>query len=83
MNVESRLGEGEVWLRQARVTVQTGHNFWSHRWIAIKILKEYPKALFHIVDTKSILGEEEFGSRQARVTIRNRNIFWSECWILI
>ena len=59
MDVESILGEEEVWSRQARVTVRTGHNFSPDCWIAIKILHEFLDALFHIVDVVSILGEEE------------------------
>jgi hypothetical protein len=35
VDVESILGEEEVCLRQASVTVRIGHNFWSNRWISI------------------------------------------------
>jgi len=70
VDVETILGEEEVWSRQARVTVRKGHNFWSRRWIEIKILPEFPLAFFHIVDVESILGEEEVWSRQGRVTGR-------------
>ena len=59
VDVETILGEDEVWSRQARVTVRKWHNFWSDRWTAIKILPEFLEALFHIVDVESILGEEE------------------------
>ena len=75
MDVESILGEEEVWSRTARVTVRTGHDFSSHRWIAIKSLHEIPDALFHIVDVESIHGEEEVYSRQAIVTVCKRNNF--------
>jgi hypothetical protein len=78
VDVESILGEEEVWSRQARVTGRTGHNFWSDRWIAIKILHEFPDALFHIVDVESILGEENVWSCQGRVTVRKGNKFWSD-----
>ena len=70
MDVETILGEEEIWSRQARVTVRKGHNFWSDRWIAIKILPEFPLAFFHIVDVESIPGEEEVWSRQGGVTGR-------------
>ena len=76
MNVESILGEEEIWSRQARVTVREGNNFWSDRWIEIKILHEFLDALFHIVDVESILDEKEVWSRQARVTVRKDNNFW-------
>ena len=50
VDVETILGEEEIWSRQARVTVRKGHNFCSDRWIAIKVLLEFPDALFHGVD---------------------------------
>jgi hypothetical protein len=53
VHVESTLGEEEVWSRQARVRVREGHNFWSDRWIAIKILQEFPEDPSHIMDVKS------------------------------
>jgi len=68
VDVETILGEEEIWSRQARVTVRKGHNFWSDRWIAIKILPEFPESFFHIVDVESILGEEEVWSRKGRLT---------------
>jgi len=36
-----------------------GHNIRSNRWIAIKLLLEFPDALFHGVDEGSILGDDE------------------------
>jgi len=42
-----------------------GHNFQSDRWITIKILLEFPDALFHVVDEESILGDNEVWSSQA------------------
>jgi hypothetical protein len=62
---ESILGEMEVWSRHARVTVRKGHNFLSDRWIAVKLLLEFPYALLHGVDEESILGDDEVWSRQA------------------
>jgi len=47
------------------VTVRTGHNFRSDRWIAIKLLVEFPDALFYGVDEESILRDYEVYSRQA------------------
>jgi hypothetical protein len=75
VDVETILGEEEVWSRQARVTVRKDHNFWFRRWIAIKILPEFPLAFFHIVDVESILGEEEVWSSQGRVTGRTGHNF--------
>jgi hypothetical protein len=42
-----------------------GHNFPSDRWIAIKLLLEFPDALFHGVHEESILGDDELWSSQA------------------
>jgi len=72
--MESILGE-EVWLRHARVTVRTVHNFSYDCWIVIKILHEFLDVLFHIVDVESILGEDDVWSRQARVTGRTSHNF--------
>jgi hypothetical protein len=41
------------------------HNFRSDRWIAIKILQEFPDELFHAADEGSILGDDEDWSIQA------------------
>jgi hypothetical protein len=60
---ESILGDDEVWSSQAGWTVRRGHNFRSDRWIASKLLRELPDALFHAVDEKSILGDDEVWSR--------------------
>jgi len=42
-----------------------GHNFQSDRWIAIKLLLEFPDALFHGVNEESVLGDDEVLSSQA------------------
>jgi len=42
-----------------------GHNFSSDRCMAIKLLQEFPDALFHGVDEESILGDDEVWSSQA------------------
>jgi len=47
-----------------------GHNCRSDRWIAIKLLLEFPDALFHAVDEGSILDDDEVWSSQARLTGR-------------
>jgi hypothetical protein len=41
------------------VTVRNSHKFRSDRWIAIKLLLQFPDALFHGVDEESILGDDE------------------------
>ena len=62
---ESILGDDVVWSHHARVTVRNGHNFLSDRWIAVKLLLEFPDDLLHGVDEESILGDDEVWSRQA------------------
>jgi len=42
-----------------------GHNFRSDRWIAIKLLLEFPDVHFHGVDEESILDDYEVWSSQA------------------
>jgi len=83
MDMESTLSEVEVWSRQARVTVQKGHNFWFDHWIAIKILQEFLEALLHGVHVESILREEEVWKRQDRITVSKGHNFWSDHWISI
>jgi hypothetical protein len=46
-----------------------GHNFPSDRCIAIKLLQEFPDALFEGVDEESILDDDEVWSRQAGWTV--------------
>jgi len=46
-----------------------GHNFRSDRWIAIKLLQEFPDALFHGVDEESIHDDDEVWSSQAGWTV--------------
>jgi len=62
---ESILGDDEVWSRHAGVTVRNGHNFLCNQWIAVKLLLEFPDALFHRVDEEWILGDDEVWSRHA------------------
>jgi hypothetical protein len=65
-----------------------GHNFRSDRWIGIKLLLEFPDALFHALDEESILGDDEVWSIQAGWTVRKAisfdptigsrsNFYWS------
>jgi len=66
---ESLLGDDEVWSSQVGWTGLRGQNFQSDCWIAIKILLEFPDALFHGVDEESILGDDEVWSSQAGWTV--------------
>jgi len=42
-----------------------GHNFRCDRGIVIKVLLEFPDALFHGADEAEILGDDEVWSSQA------------------
>jgi hypothetical protein len=60
-----------VWSSRARLDRRSkGHNFRSDRWIAIKLLLEFPDALFHALDEESILGDDEVCLSQAGWTGR-------------
>jgi len=52
-----------------------GNNFRSDRWIGIKLLQEFPDALFHGVDEESILDDDEVWSSQAGWTVQNAITF--------
>jgi hypothetical protein len=52
-----------------------GHNFQSDRWIAIKLLQEFPDALFNGVHEESILDDDEVWSSQAGGTVRKAITF--------
>jgi hypothetical protein len=49
----------------------------------MKLLLEFPDALFHAVDEGSILGDDEVWSSQARCTVQNCHNFRSDRWIAI
>jgi len=49
----------------------------------IKILLEFPDALFHGVDEESILADDEVSSSQAGWTVRKGHNFRSDRWIAI
>jgi len=51
------------------------HNFRSDRCIAVKLLLEFPDAIFHVVDEGSILGDDEVWSSQASWTGRKAITF--------
>jgi len=63
--------------------VRKGHNFRSDRWIAIKLLLEFPDGLFYGVGKESILGDDEVCSSQAGWTGRKGQNFRSDRLIAI
>jgi len=44
--VESLLRDAEVSSLENGVRVRKGHNFGSDRWISLKVLQEFPDAVF-------------------------------------
>jgi len=50
--VESLLGDAEVSSRETGVWVRKGHNFGSDRLISLKVLQEFPDAVFLRVDVE-------------------------------
>jgi len=68
--VESLLGKAEVSSLETRVQVRKGNNFWSDRWIALKILLVFLEAVIIGVNVESLLGEMEISSLQTRVPVR-------------
>jgi len=67
--VELLLGDAELSSLETTVTVRKGHNFWSDRWISLKILQEYPDAVFLGVDVESLLGDAEVSSLETGVPV--------------
>jgi hypothetical protein len=57
--MESLLGEDDVMSRQTGRTAEKDQNFWSDRWIAIKVLQVFPEAVLLEVPLESLLVEEE------------------------
>jgi hypothetical protein len=57
--VESQIGEADVSSLETRVPVRKGHNFGSDRWITLKILEEFPDAVYLGVDVESLIGEAD------------------------
>jgi hypothetical protein len=81
--MESLLVEEEVLSRQTGITAEKGHNFWSDRWIAIKVLQYFPELVFLEVPMESLLVEEEVLSLQTGITTEKGHNFWSDRWIAI
>jgi len=79
--MESLLDEYEVLSLQTGITVEKGHNFWSDRWIAMKVLQYFPEAVFLVLPMESLLFEEEVLSRKTGITAEKGHSFWSDRWI--
>jgi len=60
---------------ETRVRVRKGHNFGSDHWISLKILQEFPDAVFLGVDVESLLGDLEESSLETGVPIQKGHNF--------
>jgi len=68
-------------LLQTGITGEKGHNFWSDRWIAMKVLQYFPEDVFIVLPMESLLDEEEVLSLQTGITVEKGHNFWSDRWI--
>jgi len=73
--VESLLGDADVSSLETGVRIRKGHNFRSDRWISLKILQEFPHAIFLGVDVESLLGDAEVSSPATRKPFRKGHNF--------
>jgi hypothetical protein len=73
--VESLLADAEVSSLETGVRVRKGHNFRSDRWISLKILQEFPEAVFLGVYVVSLLGDVEVSLPETKVPVRKGHNF--------
>jgi len=73
--VESLLNHAEVSSLETGVRVRKGHHFRSDRWISLKILQEFPEAVFLGVYVVSLLGDAEVSSPETKVPVRKGHNF--------
>jgi hypothetical protein len=73
--VESLLDDADVSSLETGVRVRKGHNFRSDRGISLKILEQFPDAVFLGVDVESLLGDVEVSSPATRVPVRKGHNF--------
>jgi len=81
--MESLLVEEEVLLRQTGITAEKRHNFWSHHWVVLKDLQQFPEARFLGLAMESLLVEEVVLSRETGMTAEKPHNFWSDRWIVL
>jgi len=55
--MEFLLDKYEVLSLQTEITVEKGHNFWSDRWITMKVLQYFPEDVFIVLPMESLLDE--------------------------
>jgi len=67
--MEFLLDKYEVLSLQTGITVEKGHNFWSDRWIVMKVLQYFPEDVFIVLPMESLLVEEDILSLQTWITV--------------
>jgi hypothetical protein len=73
--VESPLHDSEVSSLETGVRIPKDHNFQSDRLISLKILQEFPDAVFLGVDVESLLGDAQVSSPATRKPFRKGHNF--------
>jgi hypothetical protein len=73
--VESLLRDAEVSSLETGVRIPKGHNFRSDLLISLKILQEFPDAVFLGVDVESLLVDAEVSSPATRLPVRTATTF--------
>jgi hypothetical protein len=81
--MESLLVEDDVMSPQTGIKAEKGHNFWSDRWIALKVLQSFPEAVFHVVPMESKFDEEETLWSHTGITGEKADNIWSDRWIAL
>jgi len=67
--VDSILGDAEESSLETGVRVRKGHIFGFDRWISLKILQEFPDAVFLGVDVESQIDDAEVSSLETAVRV--------------
>jgi len=65
--MESLLVEDDVVSRQTGIKAEKGLKFWSDRWIAVQVLKQFLEAVFLALPMESLLVEVDVMSRQTGI----------------
>ena len=81
--MESLLVEDVVMSRHTGIKAEKGHNFWSDCWIALKVLQEFPEAVFLVLLLESLIVEEEALWRETGITGEKGDNIWSDRWIAL
>jgi len=73
--MESLLDEEEVLSRQIEIIAEKGYNFWFERWIALKVLHEFPEVVVVVVPRESLVVEEHGCSARPKKQLKRAITF--------